>query len=72
MRQDDSGRNAIRHVSGTTHCPRRGLPALISAVERTQGAHRLCSIVWCSLRGDAQWCGENCLGAFVAADSPPT
>ena len=70
MRQDDSGRKTIRHFSGPTHCPRRGTPAIISAVEREQGSQRLRSILWCSLRGDTQWCGEDCLAPLDAADRP--
>lgn len=70
MRQDDSGRRAVRHFSGPIHCARRGAPAIISVVEREHGAQRLRSIVWCSLRGDAQWCGEDCLASRDADDRP--
>jgi hypothetical protein len=68
MRQVNSGRTTIRHFSGPAHCPRRGLPAIISAVERAQGGRRLCSVLWCSLRGASQWCGEDCLASLEAAD----
>ena len=71
MPQDNSGRNAIRHFSGRTHCARRGATALISAVAREEGTLRVCSVLWCSLRGDSQWCSEDCLTTFADADRPP-
>lgn len=69
MRQHDSGRGTIRHFSGPIHCARRAAPALVSVVERMHGARCLRSVVWCSLRGDAQWCGEDCLAA-LETDGP--
>ena len=69
MRQDNSGRTTIRHFSGPAFCPRHGVAAIISAVEREQ---RLRSVLWCSLRGDEQWCGEDCLAALDADPTSPT
>jgi hypothetical protein len=71
MRQDSSSRDTIRHFSGPTECPRRGTPALISAVERARGCQRVRSVLWCSLRGDAQWCGEDCLDPLERPTRPP-
>ncbi|MFN8644990.1 MAG: hypothetical protein U0802_26205 [Candidatus Binatia bacterium] len=60
MDEDDSRRRTMRHVSGPTHCPRRAVAAIVSAVERDQGDQHLRSILWCSLRGTEQWCAESC------------
>lgn len=70
MRQDEHTRPAIRHLSGPTYCVRRTAPAIISAVERAEGGRCLRSIVWCSLRGRAQWCGEDCLSPPRATNCP--
>jgi hypothetical protein len=72
MRQDDSGRN-IRHFSGPAQCPRSAAAGIISAVERDMGSVCLRSVLWCSLRGSAQWCGEECLAACSGrAPRPPS
>ena len=66
MRVDDRGRDGLHHVSGYVCCPRRGAVAMINATERRIGPATTRSIVWCSLRGAAQWCAEDC-GAPIAA-----
>jgi hypothetical protein len=59
MRQDDSA-DTFRNRSGFVLCPHRGAVALVNAVERRQGATRMRSIVWCSLRAGEQRCTEDC------------
>jgi hypothetical protein len=57
MNAEDRDRELPRHCSGHVWCPRRHALALINSVERPRLPR---SVVWCSLRGAAQWCGEEC------------
>lgn len=51
----------VRHASGQVWCAPRCCPALVSIVERRHLGGVLRSVVWCSLRGNEQYCTESCL-----------
>jgi hypothetical protein len=67
MREDDRGRDGLRHQSGYVFCPRHGAVAIINAIERPDRSGSMRTVLWCSLRGAAQWCAEDC-GAPGAED----
>lgn len=60
MREHDRGCDGLRHRSGYVYCARRGAVAIINAVERPGGSGSMRTVLWCSLRGTAQWCAEDC------------
>lgn len=71
MREDELGGDGLRHQSGYVFCARRGAMAIINVVERPGGPGGMRTVFWCSLRGRAQWCAEDCGQPTADEGRPP-